>query len=661
MFLLPFSLLLTLCGAAIVSDTRSEPAFASPSDWGGTGFPVGYFREGGKTSPACTYAIGRFLTQPTWTGVTTGEASVTLVELSTQSALPSAPPGFASCSLSLSLQTWDDSGSSVGTPVGNPVEYLINGTTQGLFSPASIPIPYSAGWALQPSRYYGLALKGLDSCGSLPASERFLRLALSNLSSAVLWPYQGAPDVGCPSGGFSSSTPLAGATWSMALSTRSALVLRGSEASPAFPGSTSAALPLNPGSPMAVQLLWENTALDLTLVQLVLSLYGSSGSPGVTSFNATLRVNLCYVDAGGSNSCIGSAGLPTVTRTVTAVIPGGGAPPRATTFELPSGFTRQPGSRSALQLSLDSLVASDGSSGSGNTCSLLTCGVSGGATDPALSATFLVDTFTVDGSNFFPNYPAGTGPAVAFPCMAVRVVPSDPAAAFPSLPPSPSLSPSPSPTWSESPSSSPSPSLTLSTSDTPTTSATVAASPVPSSAAGGSGTPSASPTPSPTASPTATLSGTPSAGGGGGAGSLTGTPSPAVLTLSGTATATPSLTASATNGTATGRGPAAAAAPITLSSGATAAVTVSMLLLAAMAAAACMTTAQRSVMLTCLGRVVGKKTYQVTRRNTTPSRRTGSVASHSDFELSSSASVISDNPMVRPGAAEGEQWRGSGV
>ena len=128
---------------------------------------------------------------------------MSLVELSTQSAQPSSPLGFTSCTLSLSLQTWDDSGSSAGTPVGSAVDYLVNGTTQGDFSPASIPIPYSAGWALQPSRHYGLALKGLDSCGSLPASEHFLRLALSNLSSAVLWPYQGSVDVG-----FSVDNPL---------------------------------------------------------------------------------------------------------------------------------------------------------------------------------------------------------------------------------------------------------------------------------------------------------------------------------------------------------------------------------------------------------------------------------------------------------------------
>ena len=140
---------------------------------------------------------------------------MSLVELSTQSAQPSSPLGFTSCTLSLSLQTWDDSGSSAGTPVGSAVDYLVNGTTQGDFSPASIPIPYSAGWALQPSRHYGLALKGLDSCGSLPASEHFLRLALSNLSSAVLLPYQGSVDVGCPSGSFTSSTPLPGATWRM--------------------------------------------------------------------------------------------------------------------------------------------------------------------------------------------------------------------------------------------------------------------------------------------------------------------------------------------------------------------------------------------------------------------------------------------------------------
>lgn len=477
-------LLLPSAQAALVYDSTSLPLVNTSARWGPLqpSFPVGYFLAAGSVDRQCTRGLARFQALSSWVGSSAGQLVAALDIFVAGEAVGRA------CTLEFQLYQWPDT-SSPSSQVGAAVAHLVNGTlVDGL---QRIPILASAQWLMQPRQWYGLLARALDSCGGNPTP--YLRLfTVRGPAEGALWPAQYAAGVQCPGGASppTADTSLQGTEWKAALFTRAALVLRGAEGAAGFPGSpTGNSLPLGPSS-ATMQLIWEYTTLDLTLLQIRLSLYGT-GNPGVTAFNATLLVKLCYLDINGD--CVGSMGLPTITQRVDAVIPGGGAPAAATVFELPAGMTRKITARAALRLSVQSLVASDGSPPpvSGNACKLLTCGVNAGTTDPGVTAYFLSNTYAADGNKFYTQFPPGSGPVVPFPCMAVRVVPSDPDVAFPS--PTPSVSPTPSPTSVGTPTAS----------DTPTTAGpTASGTPTTAGTRAGTPSPTVSGTPSPTATPT---------------------------------------------------------------------------------------------------------------------------------------------------------------
>ena len=282
----------------------------------------------------------------------------------------------------------------------------------------------------------------------------------------------------------------------------------GSAATPdPFPGAYNArtSLPLTPGSREMYQVSWVNPPLELKLVQLRLSLY-ATGAASATAFNASVVAQVCSLDDFGN--CIGgSFGF----QTPTAVgVPGGGAPPAAQTldFGVSPALTFFQGIRSALRLRV--LSISPATAGVG--VALLTCGPEGVTdADAALGAPrFFPPTWAANGINgtFSTTWGPEGANTVYFGCMALRVVPQDPAAAF-------SASASPAATASQaggtgSGSGSPTASPTASPTSSPTASPTASPSPGATDSQSVAGTPSADATGTP--SPSATPTGTPSQG-----------------------------------------------------------------------------------------------------------------------------------------------------
>jgi hypothetical protein len=221
-------------------------------------------------------------------------------------------------------------------------------------------------------------------------------------------------------------------------------------------------------------------------------------------------VQVCAQDNFGS--CISGTNA---LQTHAVAIPGGGAPPAAQTIEFdagPAALSLVGTNRAAMQV----WVRDISPAAAGVSVVLLTCGPSGTTdADAALGApVFYAPTYSSNRNDYFTSWGPGGNNAVLFGCMAMRVVPQDPAAAFSasasgSASVTASASPSPTPSAGASESQTPSPSPTGSA--TPSAAASPTATPS-AAAAAASPSPSASPTasPSPSASPTASASPSPS-------------------------------------------------------------------------------------------------------------------------------------------------------
>lgn len=486
-------------GSTLIYDSRASAPFNSTASWGGApAFPVGYFARAGSSLPSCTRGTARFLTVPAWPGSAAGEV---VRELTLRVGGPPGSSSAFACGVRLTLLEWDDLdvAAAPGAAVGFVLSALLvasSATPQEV----TISIPPANAWALLPNRHYALSVDGDGGCtGSVPA-QPFFDVGLVGAPAPVaptLWTAVGQAGVYCPGGvqPFTADPAIPGATWALSLSIRDTLVLRGAEGDAKYPGVITSGLPFSLPR-QVMQLIWEAAPIPLEIVSVSLSLYGS-GLTYALAYNATVLFQLCYLD--GSNSCVGSAGLPTTTASATATIPGSGSAPAAVAFELTglSICTNCESYRAALQFHIVSIVAADGTAPLNNAASLLSCanGVVNPEQDADLTGVrFLANTYSSDGVNFFPDFPAGSGPPVPFPCMVVRVVPADANRVFSS---SISASPSATPNATVSSTSSATPSVTPSATPSATVSAAVSASSGPTSTGTGTGTLSTSPTATP--------------------------------------------------------------------------------------------------------------------------------------------------------------------
>jgi len=541
--------------SAVVWDGTSLPPASTGARWGAPGasgfphtpqnsFPVGYFLAEGAAGATCTHSWARFQAAPSWVGSLAGEFAIRRLDLLV------APPDplWASCPLRLQLALWPDAGAIPSATLGAPVDVLLNGTaTSGGYLLNTVAIPAARNWNVAPGRWYGL--KAWAQAGCAGGGQQYLRLAtVQGPAGSAMWPaaYLGGlpapPFPSCPGDAAppTADAALPGVAWAAALSTRPALVLRGSEgwtgagsaATPdPFPGAYSArtSIPLTPGSREMYQVSWQNPPLELKLVQLRLSLY-ATGAASASAFNASVVAQVCSLDDFGG--CIsGSFGFQTPTA---VAVPGGGAPPAAQTldFGIAPALTFFQGIRSALRLRV--LSISPATAGVG--VALLTCGPEGATDADAALGTpvFYPPAWAANGIDgpFNTTWGPGGANTVYFGCMALRVVPQDAAAAF-SASASPAAtasqaggtgsgsgSPTPSPTTS--PTASPSPGAADSQSMAGTPSADATGTPSPSATPTGTPSQGASASPSPTPSAAAT----PSQGGGGaiGAAALAGAP-----------------------------------------------------------------------------------------------------------------------------------------
>lgn len=219
--MLPVLLLLCiLVDGSIVFDSSAFPPFTGPAldPWNppppGSTFPIGYFQKQGSTDPACTKAMTRFQTLPTWAGFET-DTTVTSINLTLSG--PSTTPSAYSCGATLTLSLWPDILSGPTTQVGDVVPWLMN---VSVGASVNITVPISNNWVLATSQFYALSVAVTDSCGGASTPHALLAL-VSGDSSNTLWPSQGSPTSQCPSGSFVADATLPGATFRMTLATSS--------------------------------------------------------------------------------------------------------------------------------------------------------------------------------------------------------------------------------------------------------------------------------------------------------------------------------------------------------------------------------------------------------------------------------------------------------